>query len=67
MSPELIIALGGAVGSLVKAIVTAVQANDISAVEALAKVLPTAEVLALKDKMLIEAQQRKAEAALGNI
>lgn len=67
MSPELLIALGGAVGSIVQAVIAAVQAGDTTTVEALAKVLPTAEILALKDKMLIEAQQRKAEAALGNL
>ena len=64
MSPELILALGGAVASVVQAIITAVHTNDTTALEALAKVLPTPEMLALKDKMLVDEQQRKAAASL---
>lgn len=63
MSPELVTLLASAVGPLMQAIITAIQAGDVKTVDELAKVLPKPEVLALRDQMLIEAEDAKDAAA----
>lgn len=64
MSPELVTVLGSAVGALVQGIMSALQSNDVSTLEALAKACPRPEVLALRDAALVKQQRDLAEREL---
>lgn len=65
MPAEILKAAVALVPALVSAIAAAVEANDVDALEALARVCPTAEVIALRDEALVRSQRAKAEAELG--
>lgn len=64
MPAEIIQAAVALIPALVSAIAAAVEANDVEALEALARVCPTADVIALRDEALVRSQRAKAEAEL---